>query len=116
MESKIIHGIVKQFFSAPSSTGSSARNHHLRGAATRSRGRRLQARHVVAKDEPLKDEAVELGEVVERPVHVVILQLLQGEVSLAQKYSLTHYPAVFDTDLEVGTLQSSVGSLQETRN
>lgn len=59
---------------------------------------------------------LELGEVVQRPVHVVILQFLQWKVGLAQEYTLPHYSAVLDADLEVGTVQSSVGSLQETKN
>ena len=59
---------------------------------------------------------LELGEVVQRSVHVVILQLLQGEVSLAQEYPLAHYSPVLDADLEVGTVQSSLRALQETRN
>ena len=58
---------------------------------------------------------LELGEVVQRSVHVVILQFLQGEVGLAQEYPLSHYASVLDADLEVGTIQSSVGALQETR-
>ena len=52
---------------------------------------------------------------MQRSVHVVILQLLQGQVCLAQEYSLPHYSAILDADLEVGTIQSSVGALQETR-
>ena len=59
---------------------------------------------------------LELGEVVERSVHVVVLQFLQGEVGLAQEYALAHYSSVLDADLEVGTVQSPVGALQETRN
>ena len=52
---------------------------------------------------------------MQRSVHVVILQFLQGEVGLAQEYPLSHYTSVLDADLEVGTVQSSVGALQETR-
>ena len=52
---------------------------------------------------------------MQRSVHVVILQLLQGQVGLAKEYSLPHYSSILDADLEVGTIQSSVGALQETR-
>ena len=54
---------------------------------------------------------LELREVPQRSVHVVVLQVLQGDVGLAQEDPLAHHPSVLHTDLQVGTLQSSVCSL-----
>ena len=56
---------------------------------------------------------LELREVPERSVHVVVRQLLEGDVGLPQEDALAHDAPVLHTDLKVRPVQSSVCSLQE---
>ena len=54
---------------------------------------------------------LELREVPERSVHVVVRQLLEGDVGLPQEDALAHDAAVLHTDLQVRAVQPPVGVL-----
>ena len=57
---------------------------------------------------------LELWQLSEVPVHVLVLaDLLEGEVGLAQEDALPHDAAVLDTDLQIRPVQSLVGPLDK---
>lgn len=57
---------------------------------------------------------LELRQLSQLPVHVLVLaDLLEGEVGLAQEDALTHDAAVLDADLQIRAVQSLVGPLDK---
>ena len=57
---------------------------------------------------------LELRKLREVPVHVLVLaDLLEWEVGLAQEDALPHDAAVLDTDLQIRPVQSLVGPLDK---